>query len=84
MPPPRGQPYCSELDVFVLGEAEAESKPRMADGSLEPSECRMQTMEPRQALTNIPHVENLDFLKVVLRPSQSDSNRAEEKGKSTH
>lgn len=27
---------------------------------------------------------NLDFLKVVLRPSESDSNRAEEKGKSTH
>lgn len=52
--------------------------------SLEPFKGRMRTMEPRQALTNTSHVENLDFLKVVLRPSQSDSNRAEEKGKSTH
>lgn len=58
---PRGQPYFSELDIFLLGEVEAESRPRMADGSLEPSECRMWTMELRQTLANTSHVENLDF-----------------------
>lgn len=65
---PRGQPYFSELDIFLLGEVEAESRPGWLL-ELEPSECRMRTMEPRQTLANTSHVENLDFF--FLRGSKT-------------
>lgn len=55
--------YVVSWIYFLLGEVEAESRPRMADGSLELSEGRMRSMEPRQSLTNTSHVENLDFFK---------------------